>query len=366
MMQRESFGFQEAVSLAVISISVKVFYTSPSIVSRFVGTASWYMTLISALTAALGFTIIFLLLKRFKGKNLVEVYEASLGRIAGSAFSLITSVFLMFVAASQLREASEVIKIYVLLMSPISFLIGISIIVVVVLSFLGLETIARVCKFVAFPLLVLLIAVFSLLSQKYEFHRMAPIFGHGLGNTLMHGIRRCSVYGEVIILAVFADSLHGINHIKKSGYVSIILSGLIISASLLSFILAFPYYTAEEVVAPIYQMVSLINYGIFFERFDPIFLFVWNISTTLAIVVLFYSSISMFARVFRIKDARPVILPAAIILFNVSMMPENLMQVVSGSTQSIRDLGWIFFYVLPLAALVVSLIRGRKAMEKNA
>ena len=366
MIREGKFGVQEAVSLVAVTISVKVFYTSPSMVARFVGTASWYMTLISALVAVLGFTVVFLLLKRFPGKSLEGAFEASLGRTSGFIFSVITSCYLLFVAAMQLRESSEVMKIYVLLESPLSYIVGLTAFAIIVMSFLGLETIARVCKLVVFILLVSFIVVILLASQNFEFHRMAPIFGHGIGNTLIHGIRRSSVYGEVIIIAIIASSLQGTSHIKKAGYISIITSGIIISATLLTFTLTFPYYTASEVVAPIYQMVALISYGVFFERFDAVFLFIWNISTILALTVLFYSSVSMLAKTFRIQDIRPIILPVMVIMFNTAMMPNNLIQVVLGATQNIRDVGWIVFFVLPLAALISAIIRERIGGKKNA
>ena len=59
------------------------FFTSPSALTNYVGTASWYMTLISDLTAIIGFAFLYLLLKRFPGKDIVEIFNVSFGKLIG-------------------------------------------------------------------------------------------------------------------------------------------------------------------------------------------------------------------------------------------------------------------------------------------
>ena len=51
-MQKEgNFGYRE-VSMFVIAMTIKSFFSSPAAASKLVGTALWYMILISGLTAA--------------------------------------------------------------------------------------------------------------------------------------------------------------------------------------------------------------------------------------------------------------------------------------------------------------------------
>jgi len=184
------FGLQEAIWVLIITSTAKVFFTSPAMVARAVGTAGWYMTLISTATAAVGFTFIYFLLKRFPEKNIMEVYDSVLGKCIGFVFSLILAVVLLILASVNLREYTDVLKVYVFIKTPPTFIIGFFIVTVVILSFLGLESIARCSKLFAYVLLLGFILILLLASQHYQPHRLFPIFGYGLGNTIYNGIMR--------------------------------------------------------------------------------------------------------------------------------------------------------------------------------
>ena len=104
---------------------------------------------------------------------------------------------------------------YVLPLSPPSYIMGLFLIGVIVVSIFGLETQARLARVVAPVLLIGLIIVLLLAAQNYEPHRLNPIFGYGLNRILLHGVLRNSVYAYPIIAAVIAKSLQGTEHIKR-------------------------------------------------------------------------------------------------------------------------------------------------------
>src|SRR5659263_658599 len=86
LIKEGKFGPQEAISLITITIVTGGVFTGPSRRASYVGAATWYKTLISAATAALGFTFVYLLLKHFAGKHIVEIFEITLGRFLGFIF----------------------------------------------------------------------------------------------------------------------------------------------------------------------------------------------------------------------------------------------------------------------------------------
>ncbi len=366
MLKEGKFGTHEAVCLITITITSKMFFTSPGILANILGTAIWYMTLLSAATAAVGFTFVYLLLKRFPGKNIVEAFEASLGRFCGFIFSFLLAMLFMLNASAIVREFVEVLKVYVLPLTPISILVGTFVAVVAVASFLGLEAIARYAKLSAYILLASFIAVLMLASQKYETFRMFPIFGHGLEKTILHGLVRSSFYGEVLILAVVAGSLQGTKYVKKAGYLSLVLSGILVSSALLVFTLTFPYYTGAEITAPMYQLTAMIDYGRFLQRLEPIFLFIWFISSFISVTAIFYTSVSLYCKMFRIQDMRPIIFPFAIILFTVAMIPSDITTAAIEYIHRSREYGWTILYIPPLIALIMSIVRKKGVKKQNA
>lgn len=366
MIKEGKFGVHEAVCLLTITIGSKIFFTSPAFLIRFVGTAGWYMTLISNFTSILAFTFIYILLKRYPGNNIVEIFDSSVGRIFGFLFSLAFGLSFFQGAGVILREFSEVLRAFTYPDTPTSLIIGGVTIAVFIAAYLGLESIARVSKLFAYVLLFGLIMILILGASNYNYKYLFPILGNGLDKTFIHGIKRSSAYTEVAVLAVFAGSLQGIGNVKKAGYISLILSGIIYSATLVCMIMTFPYVTLQELTSPMYFMTRLIKYGTFFQRLDSIFLLIWTISSFITVSVLFYSAVSVYCKMFRLQDTRPVAVPMALLLFTSAMAPRDFSSIVYGTVQQIRENGWIIFYGLPLIALITAVLRKKKGGKVNA
>jgi len=205
-----------------------------------------------------------------------------------------------------------------------------------------------------------------LASQNYDLYKLTPILGYGIKRTIHYGLTRSSIYGYAVILAVIASSLQGTKHIKKIGYISIVASGILVSVAFLAFTLTFPYYTAEEVTAPLYQMMALIDYGRFFQRFDALFFFIWDISTLITVSLELYIAASIYCKMFRIQNIKPVIIPFSIIMFTIALIPKDFGTLMSGYDNLIREYGWTVFYILPIIALIAAKLRGKKGEGEHA
>ncbi len=362
MIKEGKFGVQEAVCLTTIAISAKVFFSSPSKLAGIVGNSGWYATIISAATALVGFLFIYLLLKRFPGKDIVEIFRLTLGRFFGFLFSGVLALYMLFVAVTRLAEFNEVLRVYVFHLSPNWYIIGIFIICIIIMSWLGLESLARFSKLLVYFMLAGFILVLAMGIQNYNLSNLYPIFGYGLKKTITTGIVRSSAYGEVIILAIFAKTFQGVKYIKKEGIISLCLSGVIIALSIFAFTLTYPYYTAKEITAPMYELATLIDYGRFVQRVEPIFLFIWIISSLISETIVFYSFIWIFCKMFRIQDKKPVILGASVIVFAAALMHKDILTVIFANVQFMRNYGSIVF-VLPLLALIIVSIRKKGAIQ---
>jgi spore germination protein (amino acid permease) len=358
------FGPQEAICLIIIAIIAKVFYTSPAIVSSIVGTAGWYMTLISVSVAAIGFTFIYLLLKRFPGKDIIEIFEITMGRLLGFIFSALLAILMISIAAIRIREFSDVLKVYILPLTPMTFILILFIGAVATLNILGLETIARLSKLIAYATMTGFLIVIILGQQNYNFNYIFPLLGNGMGKTILHGVIRSSVYGEVIALAIFAPSLQGIKYIKKAGYTSLALSGLFTSTALLAFILTFPYYVAMEITSPMYEMATLIDYGRYLQRVDPIFLFIMTTTSIISASVVTYAFVSIYCKMFRMQDSKPVILGASIFSFAIALSQKNISVLTFESVQGLRNYSGIIFFIPPIISLIAAMLR-KKGETKN-
>ncbi|QAA31031.1 GerAB/ArcD/ProY family transporter [Clostridium manihotivorum] len=362
MIKEGKMGLKEAVCLTVIIIAVKIYFVSPSGAIRAVGTAAWYMTLISNLTAMLGFLFIYLLLKRFPGKDLIFAFKASFGRLLGIIASLILAIMLLLCAAALTREFSEVSKIYIIPNTPLKFHICLQLIVISFLTYLGIETIARFAKLIAYFILLSLVGTIIMNYNHFDYSRLFPILGYGLKTTVTFGLKESSYYGEVVILGVIASSLQGIQNLKKSGFTSLLISSLLISSVYLAITLIFRYGQSQEPTSVLYTLTQIIQIGFFFNRLDPIFIFSWSLGTLVSVSALFYCYLSAYCKTFNIDDMRPLILPSALVFFAISMIPKDLVTLMSYIVM-IRQYGWTVFFVMPLLALIAAILRKKKVIE---
>lgn len=366
MIKEGKFGVSEAVCIVTIAICNKIFSTTPGFITRVIGNTGWYMTLISCATALVFFGFIYLLLKRFPGSNIVEIYDASLGRVMGFIFSFLLMVSFLLSVGIYTREFTDILKVYALPFTPPSVIIGTLIFAAAVAAFLGIETIARVAKLASYPALIGYLMILIFTSNSFKLVNLLPIFGYGLDKTVITGILRGSAYDEVIILAVFAGSLQGIEHIKKAGLISLLISGFILSAGLLCFALVFEYRAIQELTIVAFVMTRKISYGTFFQRMDPIFLLLWIITTSIYISILFYTTVSIYCKLFRLQDARPVVIPMAVLAISAAIFPKDFPSVLSVYIQEIRNYGNITFFIMPAIALGIAVIRNKKGESKCA
>jgi hypothetical protein len=176
---------------------------------------------------------------------------------------------------------------------------------------------------------------------------------------------RSSAYGEIIIFAVFAKSFQGTRYIKKEGLISLLLSAFFLSLTILATSLTFPYYISQELVSPVYDMTTLISYGRFLQRVEPIFLFIWIISTIISVSIVFHAFVWIFCRIFRMEDKKPVTIAGCLILFAASIMHKSIIAVIYGNVRVIREYGSIPLFGLPLIALIIAWIRGKGTKSKG-
>ncbi len=365
MIKEGKIGPHEAASLIIITIITKVFLSSPRALTDYVGTASWYTTMISAATAAVGFGFIYLLIKRFPGKDLVQILQLALGSFIGGVLSLALAGYLLFSATIISRELIEALKIFEYPLTPPDFILLFLGFGAFFPVYLGLEAISRMASLWFFIIIIGLLSILLLAVPLYDASNLFPILGYGLKKSISHGISRSSAYGEVVILAFLVNSLQGHKHFKRIGLYSILVSGALISFSLFCYTLFRNYLVLKENTIPILSIARGIVYGRFFTRFEAIYIFVWALSSGICITVHLYSAITVFAKVIKVDDYKPLIYPFFTIYYSIGMFIPDFSSLLV-LVQWTRGYGSLFFFAIPLLGLISSLVRRVKGGRLDA
>ncbi len=366
LIEKGRFGVGEATCLISLTLIARVFYTSPALAAQKVGNTLWYMSVISTIAAIGMFIPIYILLKRHPDKNILEIYDMVTGPIIGSIFSSILFISIAFSIVLNIREFTDVLNIFILPTTPKEFMVGLFIISVVVASFLGLEPIARFSKLFFYALIVGLVSVTVLASKNFHYHYLFPIGGYGVDKTIVNGFKWTVAYREIILLGLFAPCLQGTKYVKKAGYRAIIITGAVFFIGFCTINLSFPYGVVQEITAPLYIIASLIDYGRFFQRLESIFVLTWNLCTLISVAVSFYGAINVYCHIFKIEDKKPIILPFAVFIFSLVLMPESFSIIINKLLPVLLNYGWIVYFMPPFIALISDMIFKTKGRSKNA
>lgn len=360
-----TFGTYEAICLTTLIMINKIFYTSASVLVETVGTAAWYETIISCMVSLFFFYLIYLLMKRFPGQDITRIYEIVLGRVIGKVVTLIFSVYILYYAASNLREFIEMIKVYNLPYTPSSILILGFIIVATIIAYFGLEGVARMSGVLLIPVMLSIIAVLLFAIPLYNVDYIKPYFGYGLQKTIVVGILRSSAYEEFFILTVIINSIHGLKNFKRVGIISIVITGITFTISMLCYLMAFHYSTGSESLSGLFQLSRIIIFNRYVQRLESIFLFAWVVSSLIAVSCAFYISISLYTKAFTINNHRPIIFPFSFLLFMIALMPKNISEVIQVNILFIRQYSLFLVYFVPTVVLILAMILQKRGHGQN-
>lgn len=356
------FGVWEAVALLVNMISAKVFLGYTRVMAETAGPAGWIVSIYAAVLAIIGFILINKLYSRFEGKDILDIAGLYLGNTGRIITGTIISIYLLVMASLLLRDFSENMKTIALTDSPISFVSLFFMVGVITAAYAGIEAIVRFHALVV-PIVVAGGALLILAVAPYfDMENLTPILGTGTEKIFGLGSLRISMYAELILLFLIVPFIKTNKNLRVVGYTSICISGVFLTVSTIAVLASFPYPIALENFLPLYNLSRLIQYGRFFQRVEAIFFIIWAASALLYLSTGFFFFLYTFQKTFKLEFYKPLIIPAAILTFNISLLPQSLVQAVSLLTSNFRKWLWTltFGYVIILLFVAGIIQRGKK------
>lgn len=359
------FGKWETINMIVLVMCNQVFLSMPRMIAEIAGPAAWIFI---SYVAVLSFIILWLIIrlyKNYEGMDLIDLGEYIVGRIGKIVVGTILAGYLIISSAVTLREYSENMKVISLNLSPISYVSFFFIIGMVIAAYLGLEAIVRFTSIAVPVIFVSYIIILIGVSNYYNFTRLAPFLGFGAYNLFIESIPRISFFSGIIVIFFVAPYLKSYELFRTSGHSGFLISAAIIISSVLAYSLVYAYPLSTEHFLPIYQLSRLFSHGRFYERLESIFLIIW------AITVLLYLSFAVFFTAFFLKKAyglkyyRPLIIPTAIIIFNISMLFPSLMSSLEFVNRYFRNFTWVFTFAITFCLLLLASLKKRLKERKK-
>lgn len=361
MSTEEKIGYHEALTLLVITISAKIFLSFPRNMALLGDAAGWIIVLLAGILSLLGYFFISALLRKYPGKNIIQIAQQVGGGFVGKIIGILFFLFFLVITSLYLRQFAESFILAVLPRTPISVLTIFFLVLLIYATLLGIETLSRVAWLLGPYLLATLsiILIFSFPQATSNF--LTPILGPGPTRLLKYSVLNLSIFSEIILLGMIAPIIRDRHRINRIGLISLIASLVLNVGITVLVITVFNFTAAQKMIFPVFQLTRLIAYGEFIQREEAVFVFLWFFWAGIQLSGLFYSAVTSFAQTFRIKNYRPLTLPIAVLAFTISLIPTSMTEAVELNDYAVSP-SWISIYYaavafgIPLLLWLVSVV----------
>lgn len=354
MKNKIQFGSWEAATLIINLIFAQAMIIFPRDMAILGGSASWMIPIIITILALFYFMILSGLYRHIGSLDLLDISQRIGGRALKALFGLIITIFLFMFISIYLGGFAQTIKLISLDKSPLQYVELIFLFGMVVSAYYGVEAVARIHSI----LVPVIIAVFLLITlgviPEFDFAHLFPVFGEGYQALAKGSIYRLSVFSPLLIL-FFMVPFFRKEQLKKIGYPAILVSGLLLTWSTLSYILVFPYEMATIKKIPIFQMARHIEFGNYIQRIESLIVLISSLSAALFLGVSFTFMIFITTKSLNLKHSKPIILPMAILVFALGTIVKRLNMEFIGN--GIINIFWLTGMILPLLIIVWGAIK---------
>lgn len=332
----------------------------PKNVAENAGTGGWITLLISTSIAVI-FTYIFTYLGYVHENKTIYDYSKMLtGKFITAIFMFlfITEFFLFFTMA--VRASSEIIKLTVLIKTPVWALCLLYYLVVYYLIIKEFRIIARVIEFYGIIIVMSYLVIHFLIFSQGKLINIRPYFGQA---DIMTYLKSSTVTVlpflgiEILGIIPFSKTINGKKVFKytTSMIVFIGLLYILVVESCISVIgIDGIIYYKDALLATIRRID--IEWLQFLKRLDGIFLMSWIMSTFCTIALFSYGTVFLLSKYFKKINLKLLIFILMVISYYVSLLPKTFDDV-----QKIMDyssyLGFPTVSFIPIVLLIITKVK---------
>lgn len=357
--------YQLAMIVIMTIIGVGVFHIV-HVVAKYGGNDGW---MIIAAMGAVHILLAFIMIRlncRFPGKTFPEYIQEIIGVFPGKLLVLIISVYILLNLAYEVREFSEVAKMFLLPRTPTEIIIFALILVCAYVVRGGVESVARMVE-ITFP--ILFIPFFLVLIPglpNLDLTNLLPM-GSDIGTKLTRLVPHAphAFRGIEYILFYIGFVEKPQRAYKPVAWGLIFVTGFYTLISIIG-LSAFGAKAAAKLVWPLATYIRNINIpGLFLERLDGIVLSLWVITVFTTVITGFLIVTYSLSKVLNTDEHKQYALPLMIIIYYLALQPSGLAQLYKWGDWIFKYVGSIFIYAIPLVVLLIAALR-RLGGKKDA
>lgn len=333
----------------------------PNNLGVIMGLDGWIPIIVAGILMVGMTLVIFKIFDYFPEKDIFEISKATLGTIISTIYQIILLFYMVILLAYVSRTLGEVIRAFLLEKTPIEVIIITFILVTSYISRCEIDVIGRMGFFI-YPLIlgfIVFLALVTLPNAKFE--NLLPMFQSDI-KTLPTGLLASIIsYGGFEILLFAIPYTEDKDKVFKSSLSAI---GIITVIYLAIFIMATSQFGIDQLQRLPWPTLSLVKEidlpGLFLENLDGVVTTMWVLVVFGTLSATYFSSAKILANLFKTKSHELFILPLLPIIYTISLIPQNSIELQKGMTKLLTYLAIVTIFIFPMIISIISHFKSRR------
>jgi spore germination protein KB len=307
------------------------------------------------------------ILSIFPGKELYEILEKSMGKIASRIIALIYIWYSFHLGAMILRNFGEFINTMTMPETPIIVPMSMLGLICIISVKLGIEVIGRACTYFV-PVILLVIAAAVVLGLgDWNLNYLKPIMHHTFGVVMKGGFSAFSFpFAETVLFMGVFNTLKTKKSPYKVYFFGALIAGVIIvtltirNIAVLGNMLGMYYF-------PSYIAVGRIDIGDFLQRLEGTVAIVMLVGVFIKSSVCLFVACKGLARMFGLTDYKSIVIQLGLLMIFFSyIVYGNIMEMRYWAFKVYQYYAFPMQVLLPLVIWIFTEVKHRKIQAENS
>ncbi|MFG6150284.1 GerAB/ArcD/ProY family transporter [Halobacillus sp. B23F22_1] len=331
---------------------------------------AWIAILLGMSGGIVLFFIYYFLFRQYPNLPLTGYARKIFGKHLGWGIGLLYVVFLLYIAARDLRDFGDLLITSTMPRTPLLAVNILMVLAICYVLYLGIEVLARTTEVFFFILLFIGIAgsFFVYLTGRVDIDHLRPVLEYGWKPILTTSFPLITnfPFGEMIVFSMLLPYLNRPKSAKNVWLTAIILSGLVLSYTTSLNIAVLGLEEVEKSNFPLLTTIGRVNILEFIQRLDAFVVFTLLINTFFKTSILFYGAVIGMVDLFNLQNHRQIVFPAGVILLLLSMIiASNFVEHIEEGQNTVQNVIYpSLMLFIPLAMLLISFIKNGVKKKK--
>lgn len=299
---------------------------------------------------------------RMPGPTFVQSCKQLLGTWAGTAVALLFVLHAFLLSTIMLRYIGDFMTTQIMPETPIEAIHLVFIVIVIMASVFGLETIARSAE-VFFPwVLMFIIILAAMVSSRIDLTLMCPILENGIAPVIKGSFPLIGIpYLELVLLLMIYPSVMHPEKRARAFLIGGTLGGaMIVLITLLTIAVLGPYLTQRNMYAS-FALTKKISIGQLMQRVEALLAVTWFLTIFFKTTITYYVAAKGAAELLGLKRHRSILTPlGAIMVVYAPIVYPNIAFGIQFAGKVWTPYAAVFGIVLPLVLIAAAAWRKRK------